>query len=313
MRRKVQLWRFVDKDDKPTQPLPATALHRFLRAQDGHGADLSYTDPFGFETQLVPGSTSDPHFVLHRIRDHDLPSQRSGKRITDLDSRVQELAEGSHLLLLPRNLVGFVGTGFSPRPGRFADWLRHRVGWDVWLQPVLRPDVGPIIDAITKVTRVEVKVAADEARRLDLSGFFQGDRDPLGALYAAQQAQDGGIIGLEMSVGQGSRADQGFFRDLVERLRGADLSQFRTARAHVHLEGVDGSTVLDFINDKIVAEIEVDQQPGRQRLLEEASARWVMNTAWDQFKKVDEVLNFIDQDQRLPFALPRELLDTHTP
>lgn len=312
MRRKVQLWRFVDMEDKPAQPLPASALHRFLVDQDRRGADMSFTDAYGFETQMVPGSTSDPHFILHRIRDHDLPSQRSGKRITDLDDRVQELAEGSHVLLLPRNLVAFVGTGFSPRPGRFADWLRNRVGWDVWLQPVLRPDVGPIIDEITKVTRVEIKVAADEARRLDMSGFFQGERDPLGALYAAQQAQDGGIIGLEMSIGQGSGADQGFFRNVVSRLRGADLSRFRTARAHVHLEGVDGTTVLDFINDKIVAEVEVDQEPGRQRLIADASARQIMKTAWDQFQRVDDVLDFIDQDQRPPLVLPQELIDPAT-
>lgn len=119
MRRRVQLWRFYDSDDRPSPPVPARPLHRLLQAQDDAGEDMAYKDPYGFETHLVPVDTTKPHVVIHRIRDHDLPSQRSGGRISDLDRNVQELAEGSHLLLLPRNLVAFLGTGFSPRPGRF--------------------------------------------------------------------------------------------------------------------------------------------------------------------------------------------------
>lgn len=247
--------------------------------------------------------------VIHRIRDHDLPSQRAQGRITDLDRRVQELAEGSHLLLLPRNMVACLGTGFSPRPGRFAEWLRQRLEWEVWLEPVLRPDVGAILDDIRKITRVEIKVSADEARRLDASGFFEGEDDPLGALYTAQRVQQGGIIGLEVSVGQGSGADQGYFRRVLDRLRGADLTSFRTARAHVHLQDGNGSTVVDFLHDRVVAEIEVDQAPGRQRLLDTPTARQTMETAWEQFQEADEVFDFVDPPQGEELELPDRLAD----
>lgn len=237
-------------------------------------------------------------------RDQGPTSGRSGPRPADSTCPNYENRPNAQRPALP---ITVGASGFSPRPGRFAEWLRYRLGWDVWLEPVLRPDVGPVLDEIRKVTRVEIKVSADEARRLDASGFFEGEDDPLGALYTAQQAQHGGIIGLEMSVGQGSGADQGFFRSLLERMRGADLSSFRTARAHVHLGDGIGSTVIDFLHDRVVAEIEVDQPSGRQRLLEDHAAQKTMEAAWEQFIEVDEVLDYVDKPDGQKIELPDRL------
>lgn len=309
MKRKVQLWRFYDSHDDPAPPVPGQALHRFLRMKDLATTDLTFTDAEQYETQLEPVSSSNPHFILHRIRGDNLPSQRNGWRITELDKRVQELAEGSHLMMLPRNLVAFLGSGFSPRPARFAEWLRRRVGWDVWLEPVIRPDVSAVLQNISKISRVEVKIAADEARKLDLAGFFKGKDEPLAALQAAQRVQEGGIISLSLSVGHGNQADQGWFRELVARLRGADTTHFRQARALVHRAGIEGgTTMVDFIHDKVATEFETEGG-GRQRLLDPSVAGQLMGDAWEQFKGVDKVLDFVDLDGRPEQPMPAELLD----
>lgn len=307
MRRKVQLWRFVDDDDEPVPQMPQMALHRFLVAQDAANADMSYADLDGYETHLAPVGGSQAHVVLHRIRATDLPSQRRRGKIVDLDRRVNELAEGSNFLFLPRNIVAFMGSGFSPRPGRLAEWMRRRLSWDVWLKPVLREDVGTVLNNLRKISSVEVKIAADEAHRLDLSDFFQGDEDPLGALRTAQRAQQGGIITVAWSVGQGNDADQRFFVKLLDRLRGADLTRFRAARAKVYPEHSSSAVPVDFLHDRIVTEVEIDAPDSRQRVLSPPVAYSAMLRAWEQIRDAEDVLDFIDvgegQQLRVPSAL----------
>lgn len=314
MRRKVQLWRFFDENDQPARPVPAGPLHRFLVDRDASGDDLAHLGANSYETHLAPVNGTVPHLVLHRIRHDDLPSERRSGKIVDLDPSVNELAEGSHFLLLQQNLVAFLGSGFSPRPGRLAEWIRERIGWDVWLEPVLRHDAGTVLDDLRKVTSVEVKIAADEARTLQLTGFFEDDNDPLGALLIAQQAQQGGIITMGWSVGQGSDADQGFFRQLVNRLRAADLSRFRAAKAKVYIEHSDNAVPVDFLQDRIVAEVDVDEPPGRrQKLLAADVAVDAMQRAWEQFKDADKVLERLDKNDGPAFVLPASLIDRPKP
>lgn len=309
MRRNVQLWRFHDANGKPVGPIRASALHRYLADREQAGDYLDFTGTDYYETQLAVVPGTQPHVVLHRIRGDNLPSQRRNGKIVDLDPSVNELAEGSQFLFLERNLVAFMGTGFSPRPSRLAEWMRNRLDWEVWLEPVLRADAGAVLDHLRKVTSVEVKIAADEARNLDLGGFFEGEDDPLATLLTAQRAQQGGIITVGWSVGQGSEADQGWFKAVVDRLRRADLSPFRAAKAKVYVEDADSAVPFDFLHDRLVAEVEVDQPTGRQRLLAPDVALGAMQQAWTQFQDTDKVLDRIDKPQGAPFKTPPSLID----
>jgi hypothetical protein len=293
MRRKAQLWRFVDADDKPAAPIDGGGLHRLLLATEASGGDLAFTDAFGYETHVVAAPGSAPQFAIHRIRSSDLPSERRDGRIVNLNKRVRELAEGTNVWLPTDNLVVFMGTGYSPRPGRFAEWLRERVGWPVWLEPVVRRDLGAVLANLRKVSSVELKIFADDARRLDLSAFFDGESDPLAPLLAAQKAHQGGIITVGWSVGQGQDADQGFFRSLLERLRLADLSLFRSARAKVYVEDVEGAVPIDFLHDRLVTEVEVDPASQRQRLLDWTTAQDAMEQAWRDFQEAEPGLRDI--------------------
>ncbi len=312
IQRKVQLWRFFDENDTPAPPIPVGELHRFLVARDDASEDMAYSGTDHYVTHLSPVRGVEPHVVLSRIRSDDLPSQRVNGKVVALDGSITELAEGSHFLFLPRNLVAFIGTGFSPRPGRLAEWMRNRLGWDVWMEPVVRHDVGPILDNLRKITSVEVKIAADEARQLQLADFFEGENDPLGALLTAQHAQQGGIITVGWSVGQGSDANQGWFQRLVDRLRGADLERFRSAKAKVYVEHSDIAVPVDFLQDRIVAEVEIDQPTGRQRLLEAPVALDAMRRAWQQFEDTDKVLEHLDSLEGKPLQVPTTLIDNRT-
>ena len=308
MQRTVQLWRFMDASDQPLPPIPAAKLHRFLVEQDRQRVAMSCEGSQRYVTHLSPVVGTEPHVILSHIRQDNLPSERRDGRIVPLNRDVNELAEGSHFLFLDRNLVAFIGSGFSPRPSRLAEWLRIRAGYDVWLQPVLRQDVGAILDQLRKVTSVELKISADEARMLDLSDFFEGDSDPLGALLTAQQAQQGGIITVGWSIGQGGDADQGWFRRLVERLRGADLERFRSVRAKVYVDNSDDSVPIDFLHDKVVATVPVEQANGRQRLLDPPVALDAMRQAWTQFDEVHHVRDIVDPLVGDPLGVPDALI-----
>lgn len=311
MRRKAQLWRFVDAEDNPAPPIDGGGLHRLVRDAEAAGADLGLTDAYGYETHLVAAPGSAPHFALHRIRSTDLPSERRDGRIVNLNRRVRELAEGTHVWLPTDNLAIFMSTGFSPRPGRFAEWLRERVGWQVWLEPVIRHDLGAVLANLRKVSSVELKISADDARRLDMSGFFDGDADPLAALLAAQRAHQGGIISVGWSVGTGSDADQGFFRSLLERLRSADLTHFRSARAKVYVEDVEGAVPIDFLHDRLVAEVEVGTASQRERLLDWEPAREAMTAAWQDFQDAEPNLRQVRSSATSTrLRAPRALLPT---
>ena len=305
--RKVQLWRWVDEEDEPVPALPTGPLHRALLAWDRAGVDLTHGDAHGFRTQVEPVPGSTPHLILHRLRDTELPSERRNGRIVPLDPNVKELAEGSHVRFLESNLVAFIGNGISPRPGRLAGWVRDRVGWDVWLQPVLRKDLGTVLDNIRKVSNVELAISADEVGRLDMAGFFEGDDDPLRVFQAAERFQQGGNIRLQWSVGLGGNHDQSFFRSLVQRIRRADMKDFNVAKAKIYVD--DGDSVpVDFIHDKVVVEIEMDDQASRQRTLPNNVARAAFAEAWEHFKSTENVLADLPSADGTPLELPADLI-----
>lgn len=293
MLRKVQLWRWYGSSGAPGQSaVPTSALHSFLLGQ--RPADLSLVGAGEYETHLVPVPGSDPHLILYRVRNQGLPSERRSGQVVELDPNVNELAEGSHFLFLPRNLLAFMGSGFGPRPSRLAEWMRERVGWDLRLEPVLRPNAGEILNHLERVAWVEIKVPADEVRNLDLSGFFQGANDPLGALKTMQQAQHGGVITLGFSVGRDRHANQAFLTKLLKRMRGAPVDTFTKAQAKVYVEHADSATIVDFLHDRVAAEVEIDDPGLRQRLIPPPEALNAMKTAWKQFKEADKVLDFVD-------------------
>ena len=308
MKRKAQLWRFCDEHGNPlTYVIPRQGLHRFMSGIDPTVTDMTLRDARGFHMQLeaVPGNTS--HFVMHRLRLHDLPSEYRRRRVVPLNPRVRGLAEGTNIQLISRNLAIFIMSGSSPRPARLGEYMRARLGWQVWLRPVPRADIGQVLASLRKVSSIELAIAADEARRLDLADFFEGDGDPLAVFKAASRARQGGIIRVRWSVGHGSDADQGFFRGVVDRLRRADLRGFSAAKAAVYVEGSDDQIPVDFLDDKIVTQVDVGDPTSRNRALDAKTALEALETARNHFlnvEKIHDIVNSVDGGQlRVPDAL----------
>ncbi len=142
---------------------------------------------------------------------------------------------------------------------------------------------------------VEIKVPADEVRNLDVSGFFQGANDPLGALKTMQRAQHGGVITLGFSVGRDKHANQTFLTALLSRMRGMPYRHLHKAQPKVYVERRRRMRPsADFTARTMAAEVEIDEPGLRQRLIPPPEALNAMKTAWKQFREADKVLDFVD-------------------
>ena len=242
----------------------------------------------------------------------DLPSEVDGRKVRPLRGSVQGLAETTHVRLIERNLAIFMTSGYSPRPMRFADYLRARIGLDVWLKPVPREDLGQVLDQLRRVSRIDLAIAADEAARLDLSELY-GDADPLAALNAAGRAQQGGIVRVGWSVGHDKHADQGALRRILDRIFHVDTSRFESATATVYVENSKEPVTVNFLHDNIVTQVDVGDPVSRSRELTAAQAHEALGDAERHFRDVEKYRTFIDpvDDRRL--RLPPRLLDPVTP
>ena len=95
-------------------------------------------------------------------------------------------------------------------------------------------------------------------------------------------------------------------------LGAGDLERFRSAKAKVYVEHSDIAVPVDFLQDRIVAEVEIDQPTGRQRLLEAPVALDAMRRAWQQFEDTDKVLEHLDSLEGKPLQVPTTLIDNRT-
>ncbi len=308
MQRNAQLWRFTSWNGEPlSEKFPARGLHRLIEEAQKNGVDLAHNDgEYDSFLEAVPGA--DPHLILHRLRFSDLPSQYQGSRVVPLDSTILGLAEGTHIRLLPRNLIIFITNGFSPRPRRFDQWLRARIGLDVHMQPVLRRDLHEVLSHLRRVSEVTLTIPSDQARQLPRTDL-EDSGDALRVLDAAVQASGGMSVSIRMSADRHDLAEQGRLRALFEQLQNLPLQRLGVSRAKakVYTQGRREPVPVNFIEDQMVASVEVEAAGGRGRQFEPVSATAALADAWSHFRRVERVEEMIDPVEGPALRLPDRL------
>ena len=310
MKRSVQVWKMTDGLGAPLDyRFPAHEFVALVNAiQADPAGDLRAFSRDGTELLLEAVGSTRPHVCLHRIRRDNLPSEEQLGRVQDLSiPESSGLAEGTHLFFYPRNVVLVLYNHEGPRVGRFSDWLKERLDWDIRLLPVHRADIADIINSMVRFNAVELSLSAEQAAAL-VGDDEIGDDDVAGALIAASRLTHVGTIRLGLSVGPGmpSPQKQGAFRALVDRILGReDLPDFRTARVTGVLPDGRGTTVVDLIEDRLVAQQEVEPETSRFRRVSNESAHSAAEATFDLFKEqISAVMEPIDAE---PLALPEAL------
>lgn len=264
MLRTVQFWRIAERDGTALPvAFPGGAVVRKLQTADKKNKNRYRMCSDGVEIlseglELRPN----PLVAVYRTRRDNLPRLDDNGRIGRLPlTGTQALAEPSFFAFLPRNIVGLLFNNDGPRAARLADYLNAKFNCDVSLQPVYREDLAEILDAM-RMTAVELSVPSAQVPMLG------GGDDWVEVLDNASNLIEDGMISLKMSIGRGGdaaarQARTNKVRDLVDRLRGRSpdqLGHFSRVKVHGTQPGTKNPITVDLLNQKFVAQVEVDAE-----------------------------------------------------
>ena len=308
MERWVQIWQMTDQLHRPLgSRFPSQEFWRMVHGAAGAGEDLYNEDRDGVLTLLEPLAGTRPHLALHTIRRANLPSEDAGGRIVDLSIDPRHgLAEGTHFVFCPRNVVVCLYNHNGPRIARLGSWLEARTGLKVGFVPLYRTDTWALIQQMERLTRIEITIPADQAEALGPDPTL--DPGLLEALRASADASGGGLVHLSWSVGRGGHTvPQSRMRALAHSLVGSDKRGFKGAKVHGKIEDVESPIPVDLLHDQLVTRRTVVLERQRSRRLSTSSAYEAMALTYEDFKGQIQtsVEPIADRRIALPNALKR--------
>jgi len=261
MKRSVQFWRIDQLNgDELFRPFPARRLAEVLRNAEADGVDRHYSCADG--TVLLAQAAAVvplPVLLLDRVRGGNLPSvgDSAGRRkALPLDAG-DHLLETTYFAFLRRNVLAVLSSGNGPRASRLGEYLGGVLGLEPVLVPVVREDVGDILDRLD-VSRFEFSLPAGR-----LTGkFMEGEWADV--LDSASRLMSEGTFRISLSVGRsGSAQDKQRIRERIQQLielfrRSGSMEQFD----HVMAEGrnsVSGDReVVDLLKERFISYVDVD-------------------------------------------------------
>ena len=219
MRRMVQFWQVADgKGDALDVAFPARRLVEKLQAARTAGVSRYYTARDGYRI-LAEGvqASPRPYVAVYRSRYVNLPGKDVAGDVVDLGLNQGEgLAEGTHFVFFPNNIVGVLYNFEGPTVRRFSAFLSFKFDLDVTFVPVYRRDILALLDRLDRMSKIELSIPANQVPLLtaadDDDGFARALAETADLLHS-------GNIQLKVSVGQGAGEERyEKIRDLARRL-----------------------------------------------------------------------------------------------
>lgn len=255
--RTVQYWRLLQPDGAPLPgEFPAEQVVRRLQRAEADGLNRYRRCTDGM--LLIAHGTRDARMlILDKVRRENLPSigSAAGARRAIGLTPDEGLLEPTYCLFGERNIVALLTSGDGPRARRLVDYLEHKLGIEVGIEPVLTQNLDQALDAMS-VSRVDVAIPANRINRELVGG------DWVQALDGARALAQDGVVRIGISVGRrgtGTQKDaiRRRIRELIDNLRGSGaLSEFESARVVGSISGTPQS--VDLLEDRFVERTEVD-------------------------------------------------------
>ena len=303
----MQFWQVVDGQGQ-TLPVsfPAKGLVRKLQKAKSDGVSRYYMTRDGYKMlALGVEMTPRPHVAVYRSRYVNLPGKDVAGDVVDLGLGAGEgLAEGTHFVFFPNNIVGVLYNFHGPTTSRFASYLFHKFELDVTFVPVYRRDIARMLAELDRVSKVEVSIPANQAHLLAAPDSQDGEDGFAQSLFHGARILGEGNVRLELSVGQGApqtRYDElkGFARRLARR---GDLHTFKVAKVYGRNEGEQESLPIDLLTEQLITRKDVDAETTTTTKVSQSSASAAVREAHAEYR--DQIALITDAMPDLTRSLP---------
>lgn len=269
LKRKVQFYRLTTNDLNGTLPSQQWGKHlETVTAHEFAGTAHHHADDGMVLLGRVVRNDNTKAMALYVVRYADLPARERAGKVSDLRLRPDEgLAEPIHVVFVPRNVVGLLYNHYGPRANRLAEFLNEKCGIDVRVEPVIRSDVLAVLERLTSLRKVHLRLNEGhmESLRAD-ENFYEAIKDVNGP--------GGGTVALGWTFDPDKR--EAATTVWKRRLRTLLTSPARRAIEKAEVRGRDPESgrleTVDLLSDRIVVEREVVRASDRVRLIDDGSA-----------------------------------------
>lgn len=220
------------------------------------------------------------------IRRDDLPSVETGGRLAPLDIPAGAgLAEQTHIVFFPNNLVGVEFNFYGPRAGRLAQYIGtklrgiyERIQFDV----LVRSDVQNQMANWNGLSLFRLKIRESYIRVVS-----EANRDLGQAFEAAHRASNAGEVEIVLRPTAYSRGaiDRALLRSADWLLRRADLREeakiFEVKGFNPELHRIES---VDLLSDQIVLKKQILRMNPRSRAVNSDSAYDAIEAAYAELR-----------------------------
>lgn len=243
----------------------------------------------GYVSCWIDNHRTSQCFRLGRIRRAGLPQvENGGGTLTALaipDS--SGLAEITHMMFFPANILGAVFNFYGPRPTSFAAYVRAKVPDtppELKIEPLIRADISQQLNRFETLRMLQLKI------RPSYSQIVEQANDSLGSAFTAAAAAVGDElkeVEIVLRAGRKKSSDLGQIIKNAVRLL-AHRGDLRENVSHFTVSGVDQETQttakLDLLSDKLVLSRKIVRQNQRSRALDDASAYDAIAQAYNELR-----------------------------
>jgi hypothetical protein len=227
--------------------------------------------------RIPPRGAEFGHLRFLRVRRENLPAVERAGSLSDLPIAADAgLAEPTHIILGPRNVVVAEYNHFGPRISALGYYLRVQLDRRIDFATYVQSEVLEQLDRLGDVRLVELTAQPSESYRQSLAGDMVW-----GAVEQAGQIEETKAVGVHLTARPGSREFTARVKESIRRILGAGADE---AASVFKVRGFDPASeqpeVIDLLRPKVVRRILVARVDSRTRALDDEDAYRALREAF---------------------------------
>jgi hypothetical protein len=286
--RKIHFYRIHSGTDEAGKPLPFDPIPALQHIHSMPFDDARYMPSGNGAASVIwiDDVKKHPHVRMGDVRRNGLPSiERKGK-LSPLDiPDGAGIAEQTHVVFFPDNIVGVEFNFYGPRAGRLITYLMSKASDkcpEFELNAILRQDVKERLKKLQDLTLFHLKMRASFADTLAQANQGLGD-----GFKAAAEAGDAEEVEVVLKVKRGSKNFlKAGLKSVAEFFAGK--SEVVNNVSKFEVKGIDSDSgkadLVDVLSDDLIAKKQIVLQDEHFRSLNSDSAYKAIEEAYTELK-----------------------------